>query len=256
MERNETTPWRRVANVTLLILAWLTVSPLMIPVNRKGSYLSKKALVWLILLSPFVWCVLSVLFLVVGVPVISSISPSFGQTLTSFPEFTGALDGSGDFWQLALIIYFLPLYSFCVLVLFIAMAFTGWSYITASVYICEYFQPWFCIGVACLIIWRIARSWRGMTAQGRWLTVLPIFGEMALAVFSFLVFRNRIVTYENMSHSQIFSTAVDMLLTLGETTHTNYITANIIVYILPLVLILLTGYLGWLIYTVNRKGRG
>ncbi|MDE6028145.1 MAG: hypothetical protein K2G23_08745 [Muribaculaceae bacterium] len=255
MERNEIKPWRRVLDMTLIILCWFTVSPLMWLVNRDKAYLKKKAMVWLTIFSPFTWGILALLFLLVGIPVLANLFPSFALKVNSFPEFTGSLDGSGGFWQTLLTIYFLPVYSFCVLALFISMAFTGWSYVTASVYICEYFQPWFCIGVAGVVILRVAYHLGKMNILGQCLSVILVLLELTMIYFNFSMFMFRVISYGDMNNRQIFDVVVKMLIALGEETHTNYITANIIVYILPLVAILLIGYIGWIIYTVNKKDK-
>ena len=94
-----------------------------------------------------------------------------------------------------------------------------------------------------------------MNTLGKCLSVVPVLLELAMIYFNFSMFMFRVISYGDMNNRQIFDVVVKMLIALGEETHTNYITANIIVYILPLVAILLIGYIGWIIYTVNKKDK-
>lgn len=253
MKKDEIKPWRQVMDVTLMIICWLTFSPVMSVPNRYYTYLSRRVLNWLILFSPFTWGIMTYLFLVIGVPVLSYHVPSFAATLQSFPEFTGAFTSPGGWWQMLLVAYFLPVYSFCVVVIFLSMGITGWNYREASVYICEYFEPWFCIGVAVALILVVVMRMKKMNLIGKMLSLIPIGLESILIVYNFGVFRHRVATYAGLNIDRIFNTAVKMLISLGERTHINYITANIIIYILPLVATLLVGYLGWVVYTLNRN---
>ena len=83
--------------------------------------------------------------------------------------------------------------------------------------------------------------------------MLPLLLEIYMAYYNYCVFFKRIATYKGWTINGIFDYVVRKLIALGDATGTNYITANIIVYILPLTIILICGYIGWVIYTVNRK---
>ena len=253
MEKSRITPWRKVRDVSIIALCWLTISPLMWIIRSKSDCIKKRSLVWLTVISPFTWGVLTFLFLVFGVPVLTAHSPVFASMIRSFPEFTGALTSAGNWSQLLLISYLLPVYSFCVVFLFATMAFTGWSYREASVQVCEYFEPWFCIIVALSIVILIFARWRKTDFAGKTISLVPVILECLMALFNFDLYRMRVENYEGMTTNQIFDYAVRMLIDLGTITGTNYITANVIVYILPLVAILLIGYLAWVILTVNRR---
>lgn len=251
MEKYEIKPLCRVFDITLMILCWLTVSPLMAIPNNRYTYLNRKIQILLTIFSPFTWGIITFTFLIIGVPVLVEHIPSFAATIRSFPEFTGALVTPGSWWQTLLVVYFLPVYSFCVIVLFVSISLTGWTYREASVYICEYFEPWVCIAAALIIITTIIVKMRRMNLTGKLLSLIPLGLEIVAVICNFRVFRNRMITYSELSINQIFDTAVKMLVTLGEKTHTNYITANIIVYIMPVIAILLIGYIAWIIFTLN-----
>ena len=77
--------------------------------------------------------------------------------------------------------------------------------------------------------------------------------EVCLAWHNAAIYFQRVETYKGMSINEIFSYVVDTLIELGKATGTDYVTANMIVYIFPLIAILLVGYLGWIIYTLNKK---
>lgn len=253
MEKKYVSAWRKIFDVTLIILCWMTISPLMYLPNRHYSYLKKGTLIWLMIVSPFTWTVLTFLFLIRGVPVLTAVSPSFASMISSFPEFTGALSASGNGIQLLLLCYLLPIYSFCVVFLFVSMALTGWTYMEASVQICEYLAPWVCVFMSFTVIIMILARWNRMTGVGKAFCLIPIGMEGLMAMFNYDTYRMRVELYQGMSTDQIFDYAVKMLVSLGEKTHTDYITANIIVYILPPLSILFIAYLGWIIYTLHRK---
>lgn len=249
---SEIKPWRKVLDMTLIILCWLTIAPLMSALNRYETYFSRKQLIWLTIFSPFTWSLFTILFLVLGVPIISSNFPSLAHKLDSFPEFIHVFDSPGGWLQFLLVIYLLPVYSFCVLFLLLSVALTGYSYITVSVYICEYFQPWFCIGVAIFVVMLSILNMKRMNLVGKFLSVVPILLELIMAYSNYYIFRSRVILYRGMDDSQIFHTVVKTLVAIGDDTHTNYITANVILYILPLVAVLAVGFLAWVIYTVTR----
>lgn len=253
MNRNEIKPWRQVVDMTLIMILWFTISPLMSVPNRYGTYFKRKTLIWMTIFSPFTWCIVSSLFLAIGYPLLTACFPGVENFMKPFPELNAVLNYSGWHKSIVLIIYFLPLYAFCVAVLFISMAFTSWTYREASVYICEYFEPWFCVAVAGgIIIWIIV-SMRRMNILGKWLSIIPIGLECWLAARNINIYFERIATYEGMGINEIFNYVVAYLINLGHATGTDYVTANIMVYIFPLVSILLVGYLAWMNYKINYR---
>ena len=248
----EIKPWRKVVDITLIILCWLTISPLMSVVNKYETYFKRKTMIWLTIFSPMTWTILSAIFLLIGYPLFSFFFPSMEPVMRSFPELNFTMNHTSVLGPLLLVSYFLPLYAFCVLVLFVAMFFTGWSYREASVYICEYFEPWFCVAVAVGIMVWIGVNMKKMDIQGRLWSVIPMIFEACLGWYNATIYSQRVATYKGMSINEIFSYVVDTLIELGKATGTDYVTANMIVYIFPLIAILLVGYLGWIIYTLNK----
>lgn len=249
----EIKPWRKVVDMTLIILCWLTISPLMSVVNKYETYFKRKMMIWLTIFSPFTWTICSCIFLLIGIPIICTFFPSAESMMRSFPELNFTLNHTNVWGPLLLVSYFLPLYAFCVGVLFVSMAFTGWSYREASVYICEYFEPWFCVAAAIFIMICIIVNMKKMNVKGRLWSVIPMIFEVCLAWHNAAIYFQRVETYKGMSINEIFSYVVDTLIELGKATGTDYVTANMIVYIFPLIAILLVGYLAWIIYTLNKK---
>lgn len=92
-----------------------------------------------------------------------------------------------------------------------------------------------------------------LNTQGKLLSAILLMFETYLAGHNVGIFLNRVTHYERMSIDGIFNYAVEYLINLGESTGTDYVTANIIVYIFPLVAILLGGYLGCIIHTLTTK---
>lgn len=249
----EIKPWRKVVDMTLIILCWLTISPLMSVVNKYETYFKRKTMIWLTIFSPMTWTILSAIFLLIGYPLFSFFFPSMESVMRSFPELNFTMNHTSVWGPLLLVSYFLPLYAFCVGVLFVSMAFTGWSYREASVYICEYFEPWFCVAAAIFIMICIIVNMKKMNVKGRLWSVIPLIFEGCLAYHNAAIYSQRVATYKGMSINEIFSYVVDTLIELGKATGTDYVTANMIVYIFPLIAILLVGYVAWIIYTLNKK---
>ena len=92
-----------------------------------------------------------------------------------------------------------------------------------------------------------------MNTQVRLLSAVLIMFEAYLAGHNAGIFFNRFTHYKGMSIDAIFKYVVEYLISLGEKTGTDYVTANIIVYIFPLMVILLGAYLGWVIHTLTKK---
>lgn len=236
-----------VKDITLIILAWLTISPLLMLPNKKGKYLKRRQAILLSVISPFTWTILFSLFLAFGI----SHFPSLMSKFNSFPEFSTIINSPDKWGQIILISYFLPVYTVCVLVLFLAMAITGWSYIEASVYICEYCEPVICILTAFILAtYMMNRLWK-MSTKGGLLILIPFGMEGILCLINMMILLWRIAEYQWMDINEIFDSVVIKLIDLGNSTHTNYIVANMIVYLLPMILILVVGFIGWAIYYAN-----
>lgn len=251
----EIKPWRKVVDMTLIILCWLTISPLMLIVNKNEAYFKRKTMIWLIILSPLIWTILSAVLLIIGIPILTFHFSSVESMMRSFPELNFTMTHTQEWGSLLLVSYFLPLYAFCVGVLYVAMAFTGWSYREASVYVCEYFEPWFCVAVAiCVMVWIIMHR-KKMDVKGRLWSIIPLVLEGCLAWDNIGIYFQRITAYKGMSINAIFDYVVSYLIGLGNNTGTNYVTANIIVYIFPLIAILFVGYLAWIIYIVGKANK-
>lgn len=167
------------------------------------------------------------------------LSSAFGLKTSAFPELTNFTDN-----RLVLFaeLVCMPVYAACVLVLFLTMALTGWSYIEASVYVCEYFQPLFCSAVALSLIFVMVKKLSGISTKGKLLILAPIAAEGWFVFAGVNTFIERKTIYEGMNIREIFNYVVDYLIKLGETSGTNYVLANMYVYILPLILILAAAF--------------
>lgn len=138
---------------------------------------------------------------------------------------------------------FLPVYAVCVAVLFMAMGVTGWNYKEASVYICEYFEPLSCAAVALVIALIILYKLPKMNVRGRIISMIPLAVELFMIRQNVNIYFERKATYAGMSINEIFRYVVDYLLAM----------ANMYVYILPMLIILIMGYIARVIYNRNRK---
>ncbi|MBD5360465.1 MAG: hypothetical protein HDR87_07115, partial [Bacteroides sp.] len=241
-------------DIVLMILAWFTISPLIMLINKNERYF-KNWVMWLIILgSPLV-----------GNLLVALLIPMFGMiclaeyvgyvfslgdinstlNLSAYPELT---QFSNNLAILFLELMCLPIYAACVAVLYVTMQFTGWSYRTASVYICEYAAPLFCAACAVGILIIMTSKYSRMSGTGRWLMVLPAFAEAYMAYDGIQTYLVRKALYAGMTNDAIFKYVVDYLMKMGESSHTNYVLANMYVYILPFLLILIVGLIGWMIY--------
>ncbi len=156
----------------------------------------------------------------------------------------------------------LPLYTVCVVILYVIGAAFGISYVDSSVYVCEYVQPIFTAAVALIfMIFAIRSIWRAFHVK-RWdiVTTIALFClvyvyEIRLCISEFLM---RISTYEGMTNRQIFNFVVkklqdmgefypNMTVTIptGESITYGYIMANMEVYLLPLSIVLICGIIQW-----------
>ena len=246
-------------DILLMILAWFTISPLIMLINKNERYF-KNWVMWLIILgSPLVGNLLVALLIpMFGIICLAEYVGyvfSLGDinsmlNLSAYPELT---QFSNNPAILFLELICLPIYAACVAVLYVTMQFTGWSYRTASVYICEYAAPLFCAACAVGILIIMVSKYSRMSGTGRWLMVLPAFAEAYMAYDGIHTYLVRKALYAGMTDDAIFKYVVDYLMKMGESSHTNYVLANMYVYILPFLLILSVGLIGWMIYRFTRQ---
>lgn len=156
----------------------------------------------------------------------------------------------------------MPIYALCVAFLLLLQPLLGWSYVDASVYVCEYFQPIFTAVIA--LIFFIFATKKVFTA----LRIRRKIGGVALlticvsyiAVITYCVneLMSRLSEYAGMTNRQIFDYVVNKLSVMGqnypsgrfqildfETVSYGYIMANVEVYIVPISLVLLLGIIQW-----------
>ncbi len=156
----------------------------------------------------------------------------------------------------------LPIYAACVAILLGLGAVFGWTYTDASVYVCEYVQPWLTAALAvilliygikgALIYYRKNYTWAAVTLTGLYLLYAGI------AVYCIRDFFLRIAAYRGMSNREIFDYVVAKLSAMasvypsgrfriftGESISYGYIMANMEVYILPVSVVLLCGLIQW-----------
>lgn len=267
MNKPVVTPWVKVRDVSLIILLWVTISPLMSVPNRYYTYLSRKQLIWLTVFSPFVWTIVVGIFIVFGMPTIFEHFPSLADSVLAFakPEIDSVVSSSDEYagqaqllafvCQSFLVAYFSPVYLVCVGVLFLAMAVTGWSYKEASVYICQLGEPIVCCIVALVLIVLMLKKVMRCRNIAHWFMVIPILVEGWLGVWCVGRFLKNFVEFKTMSIGQYFYQEVVELLELGRETGTNYVVANMIVYIFPLLVVLFVGYVGWVIWTLTWRSQ-
>ncbi len=248
-------------DIILMILAWSTISPLIMLINRNERYF-KKWVMWLIILvSPFASYLL--ILLLISIVGMAWIVECIGYAATlgdlnsvlntsAYPELT---QFSNNPAVLFLELLCLPIYAICVGILYVTMQFTGWSYRTASVYICEYATPLFCAACALGILILIVSKLSKMRNTGRCLIALPMLAEAYMLYDCIHTYIVRKALYAGMSNDAIFKYVVDYLIKMGERSHTNYVLANMYVYILPFLLILIIGLIGLIIYRFTKKSK-
>lgn len=156
----------------------------------------------------------------------------------------------------------MPIYALCVAFLLMLKPLLGWSYVDASVYVCEYFQPVFTAFTALLFLifalkgairaFRKRQSGRGMV-----LSVICL-SDIAIGIYCYHELISRLAEYAGMTNHQIFDYVVHKLSVMGqdypagrfkildfETVSYGYIMANMEVYILPISIIILLGLIQW-----------
>lgn len=247
---------RKVVDIILMILCWLTISPLLLVINRNERYMKNWVMWLLIIFSTFSFHVLSLVLLpLLGIPIAMDFmnNPQDFIKLNEFEARTMTQYADNDLVILAEVMT-LPIYAVCVVILLIVMPFTGWNYHEASVYICEYFEPLACtfvaLAIAVIILCKLAK----MDKYGRILSLLPLAAELYMAWMNVQIYFERKAAYAGMSIDQIFYQVVEYLRAMAERTHTHYVLTNMYVYILPMALILLIGLAARIIYRYRRIG--
>lgn len=244
---------RKVVDIILLIVCLWTISPLMLAINKDEKYLKKWVMWLLIVISPMALNILFLLLLpVMGVAIGLDILRSIGYVvnLDAYPELTQFGDNN---LALFLELMCLPVYAVCVVILFGTMAVTGWNYKEASVYVCEYFEPLSCAAAALVIALIILGKMPKMNARGRLISMIPLAVEIFMIWQNVNIYFERKATYAGMSINEIFRYVVDYLMTMAKNTQTNYVLANMYVYILPMLIILGVGFAARVIYKRNRN---
>lgn len=163
----------------------------------------------------------------------------------------------------------LPIYAACVVILLGLGAIFGWSYVDASVYVCEYVQPWITALLALVLsIGAIKKITNYFRTKSK-LSVMTLVGlciiYVCTIIFCITEFFSRISTYKGMDNHQIFVYVVNKLnligvsypaggfrLFNGESISYGYIMANMEVYILPISILLLCGFIQWRISKRDR----
>lgn len=164
----------------------------------------------------------------------------------------------------------LPIYAACVAILLGLGAIFGWSYIDASVYICEYVQPWITALLALLFfigaIEKVNNYYKTKSKGAAMSLVGLCITYFCIIIFCINEFFSRISTYKGMDNRQIFDYVVNKLSVMGasypagrfriftgESISYGYIMANIEVYILPISVVLLCGFIQWRIIKRSQK---
>lgn len=156
----------------------------------------------------------------------------------------------------------LPLYAICVILLLAVGVIFGITYVDSSVYVCEYIQPIFTAVVALTFLTLALRKIWFTIQKKRWckLTILSVLSFIYIYEIRqcILEFCNRLSIYSGMTNRQIFDFVVKKLrdmgefypymnihLPSGESITYGYIMANMEVYIFPLSIVLLCGFIQW-----------
>lgn len=156
----------------------------------------------------------------------------------------------------------IPIYAVCVVFLLVIGTLFGWSYVDASVYICEYSQPLITALLAlCFLISAIRNTLKVFNNKSS--GVLLLLSAICLIYISIITyctyeFIHRVIEYSGMTNPQIFDFVVQELskmgdmypkgrinLFTGESISYGYIMANMEVYILPISIVLLCGLIQW-----------
>ncbi len=228
----------------MAVIVWYVFSPLLVLFRKKAKWMTTKRMWLLILFSPFVQSIICLVVLLVYFILYAS------GSLNGFTEFT-QFSKKPDVIYLEMLC--VPIYAICVVVLFVVMWISGWTYQTASVYVCEYAAPIISALVALSILIIMITHLCKLSKKGRLLMLLPISIELYMVFDNIMTYIHRRIAYKDMSIDGIFNYVVDYLLEMAREDHTNYILANMKVYILPLYIILITGYIGKVIYRRTKQ---
>lgn len=156
----------------------------------------------------------------------------------------------------------LPIYAACVVILLGLGAIFGWNYVDASVYICEYVQPWITALVALMLSIRAIKKITNYCRTKSKVSAMTLVGfciiYVCTIIFCITEYFSRISTYKGMDNHQIFDYVVNKLNLMGasypsgkfsilneESISYGYIMANMEVYILPISIVLLCGFIQW-----------
>lgn len=82
---------------------------------------------------------------------------------------------------------------------------------------------------------------------------LPVIAEGYMLYDCIRTYKVRKALYAGMTNDAIFKYVVDYLMKMGERSHTNYVLANMYVYILPFLEILIVGLIGLIIYRFTKQ---
>lgn len=235
-----------VTDIILLTICWLTISPLMLSVYNHEKYLKKWVIFLAILISPLSLYVLVLLIGggELGIGLINIINES------QIPE----IKQSTDNWLVLFAeLVALPIHIVCGMIIIVVAKCTGWNWNEASAYVGEYFAPLSYTFIALIVALIILSKFRKMDKYGKRLSLIPLSAEIYLAWHNVQIYLEHKATYAGMSLDSIFQTSRDSLIQMAERTQTPYILANTYVYILPLIIILLTGFIAKIIYNRRRK---
>lgn len=150
-----------------------------------------------------------------------------------------------------------PIYAVCVLLL-IALSPIFGGYINASVYVCEYFQPIITILAALLFLFYDIQQIHSAFICDYHLKVaaLVVVALIFLAIIGICGWQlyDRLITYQGLNNREIFNFVVMKLRNMGSPIEgeltfrqykitMGYIVANFVVYILPMAVTLICGYI-------------
>lgn len=233
-------------DIILLTICWLTISPLMLSVYNHEKYLKKWGIFLAILISPLSLFMLEFLIegVDLGIEVINILNESQIPTIKQSTD-------PWSVWHAELIVVLIQ--AACGMILLGVSKCTGWNYNEASVYICEYFTPLSCTFIALIVALIILSKFGKMDKYGKRLSLIPLSVEIYMAWHNVQIYLEHKATYAGMSIDNISQTSHDSLRQIGEHTLTPLLLANTYDYILPLIIILLTGFIAKIIYNRRRK---
>ncbi|MDE6447832.1 MAG: hypothetical protein K2L35_05890 [Muribaculaceae bacterium] len=232
-----------VTDIILLTIFWLTISPLMLTVYNNKKYLKKWAIILAIIISPLSLFVLP--FLIVGVDLGIEVINILNESQTPVDN------QSTDPWLVSIAqVIVILIQAACDMIVIGVAKCTGWNINETAVYICEYFAPLSCTFIALIVALIILSKFGKMDKYGKCLSLIPLSVEIYQAWHHVQIYLAHKATYAGMSIDSIFQTSKDSLIQMA--VH-HYILANTYDYILPMIIILLTGFIAKIIYNRRRK---